>query len=198
MDAKVSLAIYAKIQKIYNDPGAGKFLAFPHLNIYSFSPNTLSPLLKSDATDAIVSLEKTAEFSRMINTPVVGTFFPEPGHDTYLWDIYEDILDTAEIAESNSSEDEEKTYKKACEVLFATDEYGLKTNTQTYQRYCDFKDRYYVLTEELINLSSSSASDIELQKKQHEIDNLKIEWASQGCRMDIEKNLAIVKNFEAS
>lgn len=201
MEAKAYLAVFAKIQKIYEDTGAGKFLAFPLNNIYSFTPKNLSPLLGNGSADAALSLEKTAEFSRIINTPVKGMFFPSAGHETYLWDLYDEILATADIAESNKSESEHKEYKKACEFLFVKDEWEHRTNSESYNAYCDYKDRFYALTEELINLrtnNSTPINDSKLKQKKAEIDLLEAEWSSRGNRAKVELYLSIVKNFETS
>jgi hypothetical protein len=202
MDSIAYLAIYAKLQKIYNDSDSGKFLSFPVYNHYSFSPDNLSPLFKDSAAEAALSLEKTAEFSRLVNSPVKDLSFPTPGNENYLWEVYDEILRTAIIADQNKTESEIKAYNEAFDFLYTKDEFELKKNTAIYNAYCDYQDRYYILKEQLGNLTTAfqngERDEDAITRKKTEISNLETEWNTQGHKSEVERRLTLINNFEAS
>ena len=90
MDANALLAIYTKVQQIYNSEGS-KFLSFPLDFQFTFSPESLNLFFGKDAATAVSSLNQKADFSRVMNLPV-KSLFPSSDAEGLLWDVYQEIL----------------------------------------------------------------------------------------------------------
>lgn len=193
MDANALLAIYTKVQQIYNDEDSSKFLSFPLDFQYIFSPESLNLFFGNDAAQAVSALNQRADFSRNMNRPV-KSLFPSPDTGELLWDVYRGILTTAEIAENTMSADELEAFRKAEEFLFVQDENGLSVPSEKYNRYSEFRDKYFILAEQIANLKLSetlpeSQREIELAKlRQAQAENEAL-WSAGGLRQEVEKHL---------
>lgn len=201
MDANALLAIYTKVQQIYNT-GDSKFLSFPLDFQFIFSPESLSLLFEKDAATAASFLNQRADFSRVMNRPV-KSLFPSPDTGDLLWDVYQEILTTAEIADNSLSPAEKKAFQKAEEFLFDKDENGVNVPSEKYTQYSEFRDRSFAYEEQIANLKVSETltdskrkSELtKLRKAQAENDAL---WAAGGLRQEVEKHLDVREKVLAS
>ena len=192
MDANALLAIYTKVQQIYNT-GDSKFICFPLDFQFIFSPESLSLLFEEDAANAASFLNQRADFSRVMNRPVKGPFLSSDAGDL-LWDVYHDILMTAEIAETPLSPEEKKAFQKAEDFLFDKDENGWTVPSEKYKQYSEFRDRSFAYDEQIANIKASESLSEEgrrielakLIKAQAENDEL---WSAGGLRQEVEKHL---------
>ena len=202
MDANALLAIYTKVQQIYNDDDSSKFLSFPLDAQYIFSPERLNLFFGDDAAEAASSLNQRADFSRNMNRPV-KSLFPSAGTGELLWEVYQGILTTAEIAENAMSEDEKEAFRKAEEFLFVEDENGLSVHSEKYRRYCEFRDRDFTYREEISNLELSETltetqRDLELAKLRKALAENEELWSAGGLRQEVEKLLEFRKTVLAN
>ena len=201
MDANALLAIYTKVQQIYNT-GDSKFLSFPLDFQYVFSPESLSLLFEEDAADAVSSLNQRADFSRAMNRPV-KSLFPSTDTGDLLWDVYHEILTTAEIADSRLSPAEEKSFQEAEDYLFVKDENGLTVPSEKYKLYSEFRDRDFAFEEEMSNIKVSESLSEESRKnelaklKKAKVENEQL-WSAGGLRKEVEKHLAFREKVLAS
>src|SRR6185369_14178273 len=91
MDATVQLALMAKANQIF--PNVGQFLSFPALSPLTYQPAQLrfaaGRFEKQDWLDF-------SEFSRVVNRIPRGPLY-DLSDDTYLWDVYGGILESADF-----------------------------------------------------------------------------------------------------
>src|SRR5689334_16161890 len=98
MDATVRLALMAKANLIF--AGEDTFLSFPALDPISYGPEQLRfarGLLETSADWLAMS-----EFARTANRIARGPLY-DTSEGTFLWDVWRDVLDTAERAGSAPS-----------------------------------------------------------------------------------------------
>ena len=192
MDANALLAIYTKVQQIYNSEGS-KFLSFPLDFQFTFSPESLNLFFGKDAATAVSSLNQKADFSRVMNLPV-KSLFPSSDAEGLLWDVYQEILTTAEIADNAMTEAEKEAFRKAEEFLFVKDEEGRTVPSERYRQYSEFRDRDFILEEQILNLQLSETvaeneQKRELAKLQKEKAENEALWSAGGLRQETEKHL---------
>ena len=201
MDANALLAIYTKVQQIFNT-GDSKFLSFPLDFQFIFSPESLSLLFENDAATAVSYLNQRADFSRVMNRPV-KSLFPSSDTGDLLWDVYKGILTSAEIAEDSLSEAEKEAFQRAEDFLFDQDENGLTVPSEKYRQYSEFRDRSFTYEEQIANLRMSETLTegernlelAKLKKAQAENDEL---WSAGGLRQEVEKHLEFREKVLAS
>lgn len=110
MDSPVALALMTKAKAIFERPDT--FLSFPLCLAYTTDELSL-------VTDTEISPEQIrslSEFSRLVNLIPGGTEWP-PTEEHYLWDIYQDILDTAKLGYFARTPEEQRDYEKALSLL---------------------------------------------------------------------------------
>lgn len=201
MDANALLAIYTKVQQIYNT-GDSKFLSFPLDFQFIFSPESLRLLFEKDAATAVSFLNQRADFSRIMNRPV-KSLFPAADTGDLLWDVYQGILTSAEIAENAMSASEKEAYRKAEEFLFVQDENGLTVPSEKNRQYSAFRDRDFTLKEEIQNLNASETlspeeREIEMAKLKAALAENEALWTAGGLRQEVEKHLKFREKVMAS
>ena len=99
MDSSILRAIRAKLQKVYDDDSGSRFLSFPQESPFVFTPGNI-PVFTGKGEFDHAALAEMATFSRAVNMPVEGPVFPAAPSGPLLWDTYQEILDTAEVAQN--------------------------------------------------------------------------------------------------
>ena len=178
MDTKLRLAISTRLNQIYGTPPeAEKFLSFPRESMFVFSPQDLELMTKKDADETTRSYYTKSELSRMVNLPVRDIFYDNHGAEEVLWDIYGEVLTTAEVAISRNKADEDD-FKKAEKALYTTDEDGLPVMSERYKKYCELRDKRYKAEEERKNLIEEGAGPEDLAKVDLTLENIKRDMAA--------------------
>jgi hypothetical protein len=189
-DARVVLGVAAKASQVFAQEDT--FFSYP-----------LSPLgFRRDELDAMVAgstaegRRTLAEFSYLVNAVPAGQLWSILPNG-YLWDVYADVLDTAQLAESTRSEAEEAAYRKAYEYLHETREDGSVSDSATVLAYRQCRDAWLVVAEEYRNAAAEAeASDDPavdqrwrevtepaLAEKRREIER---QWDTDGHRAEVE------------
>lgn len=161
MDTKLRLAIIARFNQIYGtSPEAEKFISFPRDAMYVFSPQDLELMTKKNADETVRAYYTKSGLARLLNMPVRDIFYDNHGAEEALWEIYGEVLKTAEVAISRNNADE-ADFDKAEKALYTTDEEGLPVKSPQYKRYCELRDKRFKAEEEKRNLISEGSEDTE-------------------------------------
>ncbi len=190
MDCTVSLALMEKARRMFEAPNT--FLSFP-LTPVAFSPESLGFLSTGATTTA--GLTGWSDFSRLVNQIPTGVVWM-PVEERYLWDIYEDVLKTAQLAVSSRTSAEETQYQNAVKYLHTIDSDGLYQDTAVVTEYKRYRDAHFATEAEYANrrieadLSTDAAvkqrwqQDEPILRKQ--VDDTDQQWLNQGYRSQVE------------
>lgn len=159
MDAFAQLALMAKAKRVFES--ADTFLSFPALSPLSYSPDELRFGETADMTAK--DLAESSEFARVANQLPRAVIAPLEA-DEYLWDVYRDVLDAAQIARGSMTTAERASYERAMSVLYTTDENGLRTDSERMRAYKQHRDAVLEAEEEFANqkLTAEASTDEEV------------------------------------
>lgn len=139
MDATTQLALMVKAKKVFESQGT--FLSFPVLSPLSYAPEKLR--FGGPATD----IPTLVEFSQVVNQIPRGTLF-QPAEDTYLWDIYRNLLDTGDVAKTDIASTDVSALTEARAILYAASDDGLQADSPRLLAYKQHRDAWISATEE--------------------------------------------------
>jgi hypothetical protein len=137
-----------------------------------------------------------AEFSYLVNTIPDGAVWT-PLADRYLWQIYGEILDTAELAGSTRTSAEEQAYQAAYDYLHRSGADGVIAESDVVTTYRKYRDAWLVLGEEYRNAAGEAELSADpavkarwrdvvqpmLVAKRREIEQA---WEADGHRAEVE------------
>lgn len=135
MDAYVQLALMAKAKRTFESEDT--FMSFPALSAISFPPERLAAMLGNVNTPE--SLQALAEISRLTNTIPKGSLFDLQG-DEYLWDVYSDVLNRAELATGSLTPEEDRRYRTAIAILYQKGKDGRLIDSVKVLSYRQYRD----------------------------------------------------------
>ena len=193
MDAFTQLALMAKAKLVFESPET--FLSFPALSPYTYAPERLQFGAAGEMTAE--DLAELSEFSRITNQIPRGTLFPtEEGE--YLWDVYREVLQTAEVARGTISAEEQTKYDEAMNLLYETSPDGLRQDSEAHRVYRQHRDASFEALEEFKNQESTAetSDDPAVQAKwrdedeprlRAELQRLEDEWVANGNKAAIEE-----------
>lgn len=173
MDAKIRMAISARLYQIFQpSPEAETFLSFPKEAPYVFTPSQLNMLLKETSDEMSSTITTMSEISRMMNHPVRGILYDNFNTDEVLWDVYGEVLKSAEVAITRNEADE-ADLKKANKVLYSSMENGYPEPTERYATYLQLRDQYYIAEQTLESIKASGNDQASLLAAQKEFEDIK-------------------------
>lgn len=191
-DADVVLGVVAKASQVFAQDD-DTFFSYPLAPI-GFREGDLRDMVTGATAEGRRAL---AEFSYLVNAIPAGPLW-SPLPNGYLWDVYGDVLATAQLAESTPSKAEEKAYEKAYSYLHDVHADGSTTDSAVVLRYRQYRDAWLILAEEYRNAAAEAEASTDpeaakrwkevtepaLRDKQGEIER---EWSAQGHRADVEE-----------
>jgi hypothetical protein len=190
MDAAAYLALLAKAKLVFESEGT--FLSFPVLSQLTYD---VEDLQFNGAAPAGQRLEDLSEFSRVTNRVQRGVVAAIDG-DEYVWDVYDDILSNAELAEPELSEAQEKEYAAALELLYAETADGLRQDSPVLTAYKSFRDAHINALEQYkqhqVTADMSDDPAVTAQWTSDEpalrktLDDIEVSWAASGRRAEVE------------
>lgn len=162
MDAFAQLALMAKAKRVFES--ADTFLSFPALSPLSYSPDELR--FGETAEMTAKDLAEASEFARVANQLPRAVIAPLEA-DEYLWDVYRDVLDAAQVAKGSMTSAERAAYEGAMSVLYTTDENGLRTDSERMRAYKQHRDAVLEAEEEYANqkLTADASTDEEVVER---------------------------------
>jgi len=190
MDATVQLALMAKANQIF--PNAGQFLSFPALSPLTYQPEQLrfaaGRFEKQDWLDF-------SEFSRVVNRIPRGPLY-DLSDDTYLWDVYGGILESAELPGQPPTATEEAEYQRALAYLYVTSPEGVRGPSEAARKYGWYRDAVLVAEQDYAGKQiSAQYADPDAKERwealdgpmlRRQIDMLKADWETKGFRKEVE------------
>lgn len=135
MDAVAQLALIARANLIFST--SDTFLSFPALTPISYKASTLNFTQLGSAD----TLSVMSEFSRLTNTAPGGVLF-RPGADPYLWEIYQEVLQTAVVARSELTAEQQTALQNAQAVLYVQTPDGVQTPSPQVIAYGQYQAAY--------------------------------------------------------
>lgn len=135
MDSVAQLALIAKANLVFSTNDT--FLSFPALTPISYRASDLN-FTQVGTTD---TLSVMSEFSRLTNTAPTGALF-RPATDPYLWDIYQEVLQTAVVAKSELTSAQQTLLQNAQALLYVQTPDGVQTPSPQVVAYGQYQAAY--------------------------------------------------------
>ncbi|MCF6191383.1 MAG: hypothetical protein L3J51_12985 [Cocleimonas sp.] len=195
MDSDIALALMEKARRVYESENT--YLSFP-VSPISFKAEELNFFEDSgDDETGKKALNSNAQFSRLVNLIPTGLIFP-PDEERYLWDVYDDILNTSIVAFSDRTTEEEVEYRKVLDFLYDETVDGIRVASSVYSKYQEFYDASITLREEFnaekIEAELSDSNELKQQWGKERLpewrkrfDALDMEWRGNGSKDKIEQ-----------
>jgi hypothetical protein len=157
VDAFVQLALMAKAKFVFESEGT--FLSFPVLSPLSYPPERLK-FVKPGGEATPQDLADLSEFARITNRIPRGVLAPEDEGE-YVWDVYRDVLMTAQVSSGSVSASEKAKYDEAIAFLYVPGPDGLRRDSAALTAYKRYRDAYIKAQEEYKNrqLTAESSDD---------------------------------------
>lgn len=196
MDVHVQLALIEKAKRIFatNDQ---LFLTFPVLWPINFAPETLP---------AILSPQTPADYAQAQNFARICNFIPRDmvalaDGETFLWDIYQDVLERGQPGSAPPNPATDATRAAALAILYTTNSDGQRQETAIYKDYRRYRDAWFVAQEDYASrrISAENQTDPAILTAWHEVDEprlraaieqAKVDWEGAGHRSQVETALA--------
>src|SRR5262245_657421 len=116
----------------------------------------------------------------------------------YLWDIYQEVLQTAQRAAGVMSTEEKARYDQAIAFLYTSSAEGLRRPSDALTAYSQYRDAHIKAQEEYKNrqftaeLSADPTvqahwRDVDEPRLRQEVQRLEQEWLTQGFRAQVEQ-----------
>lgn len=193
VDAFAQLALMTKAKLVFESDNT--FLSFPALSPLSYPPERLKFGKAGELTAQ--DLADLSEFARITNQIPRGVLAPvEEGE--YLWDIYQEVLHTAQLATGAMSAEEQARYDRAMAFLYTRSADGRLQPSAALTAYCQYRDAHIKAQEEYKNRQftaewSADAAvqaqwrDVDEPRLRQELQQLEQDWLTQGFRSQVEE-----------
>jgi hypothetical protein len=197
MNAYVQLALIEKAKRVFA-AGPEVMLSFPLLSPIAFTASELNSLCGLPETPA--DYAAAADFARSVN------FIPHDlvasSSEQMLWDVYGDVLSRAEVANDGG---DGAVASAPNPLLYTMNEDGSRTESEAYKRYRQYRDAWFLASEDYAarKLSGELSSDPAVQQHWRDleepalraiVDDAKLNWQNLGRQDEIERALAAEKS----
>ncbi|MDY4043634.1 MAG: leucine-rich repeat protein [Marinifilaceae bacterium] len=187
-------AIEAKIYSIFNETKNDTFLTFSKEGHYVFGQDEIEVLTKGLSGDNVAYTTSLLDFSLHVNWPVGGNTYPPLGSIESLWDVYGDILKSAEVASVSGTVDM-KALAEAEKILY-TEIDGMKMESELMGKYRLYKDQFYTQWEKITCLKLAQPFDAnKLSEARAELEVINANWQNDGGKVQVEKALQTVSEY---
>src|SRR5262245_26247133 len=153
MDAFTQLALIAKAKRVFESEDT--FLSFPALSPIVYEQGELTFAAPGEMTPQ--SLALMSEFARITNAIPRGAIAPQEEGE-YLWDIYRDVLETAQLASGQLSPADAERYEAAMNLLHARAADGVLSDSAAHTTYKQHRDAHIAALEDYRNRQLSAES----------------------------------------
>jgi hypothetical protein len=201
IDASVALGLAGKAEQVFARDG--RFLSFPLVPL-PFN----AAKLKALAVDPLSpeGQRGLSEFALLTNEIPDGPVWFPTG-ERRLWDIYSDILATAQLASGSRTEVEESDYQESHALLYLTAEDGTVSDSEVVIAYEQYRDAYLAAVQEFNNrkgqaeLSTDAAVkaqwEVDREQLQTAVDEAEQTWVAQGRRTEVDDARRIVRELSS-
>jgi hypothetical protein len=181
----------AKAKLVFESPDT--FLSFPALSPLSYPPERLT-FGTGDLTPQ--KLGDLSEFARITNQIPRGVLAPV-AEGEYLWDVYQDVLDTGQVSSSNLSAQDKARYDEAMAFLYTRSADGFRQDREPLRTYRQYRDALFKAQEDYKNqqLTAEASTDAAVQTRwrnedeprlRQEVKRLEDEWLTRGFKAEVE------------
>ena len=199
MDAAAQLALMTKARLVFES--SGTFLSFPVLSPLTYSPEQLT--FTTDGELTAQDLAELSEFARVTNVMPGGPIAPLTSGDM-LWDVFSDVLDTAERATGTMTAAEQAQYDAALAYLYEPAAPGsvLRSDSAELRAYRQCRDAFITAQETYTaaKLTATSSADPAVTAQWDGIDEPRLRadvagretaWTTTGHRDQVEAALQV-------
>ena len=197
MDTFTQLALMAKAKRVFESDDT--FLSSPALSPIAYEPEELTFAAPGEMTPQ--SLALMSEFARLTNAIPRGAIAPQEEAE-YLWDVYRDVLETAQLAGGDLSPADTPRYEAATNLLYTRSADGLVSDSDAYTTYKQHRDAHIAALEDYRNRQLSAESsldpadqarwrDDEEPRLREEVWRFEERWRTDGRKADIEEALQV-------
>jgi hypothetical protein len=195
VNAVALLALIAKAKLVFESDGT--FLSFP---VTSPLTKTVDELRFGGAEMTTDDLQELSEFSRIVNCIPRSVFAPVDSVE-YLWDVYDEVLRTGQVASGVLTPEEKTRLESALELLYVVTPEG-RTDSDALRAYKQHRDATYAATEafKAKQLSVEAAQDPtvtaaweseEAPALRAALASLATAWETEGRQAEIEAAMAV-------
>jgi hypothetical protein len=181
----------AKARLVFESPDT--FLSFPALSPLSYPPERLT-FGTGDLTPQ--KLADLSEFARITNQIPRGVLAPLDEGE-YLWDVYRDVLETAELSSGDLSAQDKARYDEAMTFLYTRSADGFRQDSEALRTYRQYRDAFFKAQEDYKNqqFTAEASSDAAVQTRwrnedeprlRQEVKRLEDEWLTRGFKARVE------------
>jgi hypothetical protein len=203
MDSLAQLALMAKAKLVFESPDT--FLSFPALSPLSYPPEKLQ--FGRPGKDTAEDLAEQTQFALTVNQIPRGVLAPF-AQTEYLWNVYGDVLKTAQLATGTLSEEEKAHLTRTLSFLYEITPEGIKTDSQALRTYRQYRDANFEAQEEYKNqqLTAEASEDPAIKERwrqedeprlRGEVKRLADEWLTQGFKAEVEAALQTEQAYAA-
>jgi hypothetical protein len=193
VDNSAQLALMTKAKLVFESEST--FLSFPALSPLSYPPDRLKFGTAGEMTAQ--DLSDLSEFARITNQIPRGVLAPvEEGE--YLWDVYQEVLETKQLSAGAMSTEEKAQYDEAMAFLYTHSADGLRQPSAALTAYCQYRDAHIKTQEDYKNRQFTAEwsadpavqaqwRDVDEPRLRQEVQRLEQEWLTQGFRAQVEE-----------
>lgn len=199
IDTAAQLALMTKARLVFESPGT--FLSFPALSPLTYTPEQLT--FTTDRELTAQDLAELSEFARVTNVMPGGPIAPLASGDM-LWDVYSDVLATAERATGTMTAAEQAQYDAALAYLYEPAAPGsvLRSDSAELRAYRQCRDAFITAQETYTaaKLTATSSADPGVTAQWDGIDEPRLRadvaaretaWTTTGHRDQVEAAMQV-------
>ncbi len=197
------LALVAKAKLVFESPGT--FLSFPVVSPLTYRAEQLRFGGAGEMTSD--DLNELSEFSRIVNCIPRSVFAPVDQLE-YMWNVYDDVLKTAEVALGVLTSEEQARYKQAVSILYARSDDGARSDSDVLRLYKQHRDASIAAKEAFRarQLSAETSDDPAVKARWQETEEAELRaaveavdkaWEAEGHRAGVDAALAVEEAFAA-
>ena len=200
----MQLALMAKAKLVFESDDT--FLSFPVLSPRSYPPDRLK-FIKPSGAMTPQDLADLSEFARITNRIPRGVLAPED-EEEYLWDVYHEVLATAQLASGSMSASDKAKYEGAMAFLYVAGPDGLRRPSAALTAYKQHRDAHIKAQEEYkgAQLTAEASDDPAVQSRWRDADEPRLReavrhieqaWLTVGYKAQVEAAQQIERTHAA-
>jgi hypothetical protein len=191
MDSIAQLALMTKAKLVFEQPGT--FLCFPATTPLNYSAGQLNfAQTTSPATMVVFS-----EFSRLTNSLPRGVIF-QPELDVLLWDVYQQVLQNAQVAQGDLTPEQTADLQKATAFLYTQGPGGTQSDSPALISYKQHQQAWFLATQNYkaqqitATTSNDPARQVQWQNTDEpvaraQVDAAESAWETDGFKAQVEQ-----------
>ncbi|MGZ8821541.1 MAG: hypothetical protein ACXWX1_09490 [Aeromicrobium sp.] len=191
------LALVAKAKAVFESPGT--FLSFPVVSPLTYRAEQLRFGGAGEMTTD--DLNELSEFSRIVNCIPRSVFAPVDQLE-YMWNVYNDVLQTAEVARGVLTSEEQARYEQAVALLYVKTADAGRSDSDVLRVYKQHRDASIAAQEAFTARQLSAESSDDPAVKDHwqtteepelraAVDAVNTAWETEGHRAEVDAALAV-------